>query len=153
MHTLVILGDSHVDIYKYSNINAYFNVKNIIHTDSLDVERNGKFTPYLMNTIGDRGEHYLAHHINTIEIADYIMYIFGEPDVRIHLHKQITVLDRDEDEVITTLVSKYVSKLITITPVQSRIIIRYVLPQREHSMYGTAYIPVGAIEDRVRYNV
>lgn len=60
-------------------------------------------------------------------------------------------MNRDEDEVITMLVNKYINKLITITPVQSIIIIRYVLPQREHSMYGTAYIPVGAIEDRVRY--
>lgn len=77
MHTLVILGDSHVDIYKYSNINKYFNVKDIIHTDARDVERNGKFTLYLMNTIGDRGEQYLTHHIITHGINDYIMYIFG----------------------------------------------------------------------------
>ena len=149
--TLLILGDSHQTIYKYSNINLYFIVQSIIQTDSFDIERNGKFIPYLMNTIGDIGEKYLTHHIDAHENTEYIMYIFGEPDVRIHLHKQINILGRNEDDVISTLVHKYVNKLLNITPKQTRIIIRYVLPQREYSMYGTTYIPVGDIEDRVRY--
>ena len=149
--TLLILGDSHTEVYKHSKIKEYFTINDIIHTDARDAERNGNYAPYLMNTIGDRGEQYLDEHIITFGINEYIMYIFGEPDVRIHFHKQISTLGRDEDEVIATLVSKYVNKLITITPKKSRIIIRYVIPQREYSMYGTTYVPVGTIEDRVRY--
>jgi hypothetical protein len=41
--------------------------------------------------------------------------------------------------------------LINITPKNIKIIIRYILPQREFSMFGTNYIPWGEIIDRVRY--
>lgn len=78
------------------------------------------------------------------------MFIFGEPDVIIHIDKQINVHERNEDEVIKTLARKYINKLIEITPRHIKIIIRYILPQREHSMYGE-YVPVGSLSCRVRY--
>jgi hypothetical protein len=57
-----------------------------------------------MNTITDKGEFYLHHHIDKYKnTKEYIMYIFGEPDVRIHFHKQINIVKRNEDEVIETL--------------------------------------------------
>lgn len=148
--TIVIIGDSHVSIYSISKISTFFNVLKIIHSDSEDVTRFGKFTPYLMNTISNKGEFYLQHHIDKYQNANYIMYIFGEPDVRIHFDKQINLLNRNEDEVIETLCKNYIKKLIDITPKNIKIIVRYLLPQRIHSMYGD-YVPRGNINDRVRY--
>jgi hypothetical protein len=150
-HTLLILGDSHVNIYKMCNLPKFFNCVNIIHTDSEDMNRNGKFIPYLMNTISVSGEIYLKHHIEQYKNVDYMMFIFGEPDVRIHFDKQINILNRQEDEVIETLCKNYIAKLIEIVPPNIKIIIRYILPQRVYSMFGSIYTPKGGIVDRVRY--
>ena len=109
---LVIIGDSHVNIYKSSSeIKNKFDVMRIIHSDCEDVTRNGMFLPYLMNTIGDKGDSLIKHHLDKHSNADYIMFIFGEPDIRIHMHKQIQIINRDEDEVIQTLALKFVNKI------------------------------------------
>jgi hypothetical protein len=52
----------------------------ITQTDCEDVNRNGKFIPYLMNTISNKGEIYLTHHINQYKNVNYIMFVFGEPE-------------------------------------------------------------------------
>jgi len=104
-----------------------------------------------MNTISNKGDIYLKHFIEKYSDTNYIMFIFGEPDVRIHFDKQINSLNRNEDEVIDTLAKNYINLLIKITPNNIKIIIRYILPQRIYSMYGTTYTPNGDILDRVRY--
>jgi hypothetical protein len=76
--------------------------------------------------------------------------VFGEPDVRIHFDKQINILKRNEDDVIRILVLKYINKIVDITPNNIKIVIRYVLPQRENSMFGK-WLPNGMLRDRVRY--
>lgn len=150
--TIVILGDSHVRIYYSNNIlNNIFNTVSIIHTDSEDLSRNGKFIPYLLHTISTKGEIYLNHYLEKYKDVDYMMFIFGEPDARIHIDKQINICNRDEDEVIETLSQNYINKLLNIVPKNIKIIIRYILPQRVYSMYGSIYVPVGHISDRVRY--
>ena len=150
---IVILGDSHVNIYsECSDLITEFNIIRVIHTDSEDVTRNGRFIPYLMNTIGDRGHLLLQPHIDKYKNnADYMMFVFGEPDVRIHFNKQINELGRDENEVVYNLASKYVAKLRQIVPSHIKIIVRYLLPQRRHSMFGD-WVPRGSLEERVRYN-
>jgi hypothetical protein len=149
--SILVLGDSHVNIYRISNLNNYFDILEIIHTDCEDVQRNGKYIPYLMNTISNKGEIYLSHSIEKYKNIDYIMYIFGEPDIRIHFDKQINILKRNEDEVIETLCKNYIKKLLDITPKNTKIIIKYILPQRIYSMFGSIYTPNGSINDRVRY--
>jgi len=149
---IVILGDSHVRIYNSSEIlNNVFNTVKIIHTDSEDMNRNGKFIPYLLHTISTKGEIYLDHYMEMYKDVDYMMFIFGEPDVRIHINKQINICNRNEDEVIETLCKNYINKLLNIVPKNIKIIIRYILPQRVYSMYGSIYVPVGHFSDRVRY--
>lgn len=61
MNTLLIIGDSHVGIYNHCTQSA-FNIVKIIHSDSEDVIQNGRFIPYLMNTVGERGEIYIKQH-------------------------------------------------------------------------------------------
>lgn len=143
MKSMVIIGDSHVNIY--TNKRIVFNklsVKRVIHS-------KGGALPHLMNTIGDRGDNLIQHHIDKYK-TDYIMYIFGEPDVRIHIDKQINTLNRNEDEVCHTLALKYVNKIKDITPEDTIPIIRYILPQRKWSKISS-YVPIGSFEDRLRY--
>jgi hypothetical protein len=71
--------------------------------------------------------------------------------VRIHFDKQINILNRNEDDVIDTLCKNYIKKLLEIVPNDIKIIIRYILPQRIYSMFGSIYTPNGKIYDRVRY--
>jgi len=149
---IVIIGDSHVNIYSECvDLITEFNITRVIHTDSEDVNRNGRFIPYLMNTIGDRGHLLLQHHIDKYkDNTDYMMFVFGEPDVRIHFNKQINELGRDENEVVYNVASKYVAKLRQIVPSHIKIIVRYLLPQRQHSMFGD-WVPRGSLQERVRY--
>jgi hypothetical protein len=62
---IVILGDSHVSIYK--KIHMFYSL-HIHHTDSEDILRNGKFLPYLMNTISKKGDSLLSHYISFLKI-------------------------------------------------------------------------------------
>ena len=55
------------------------------------------------------------------------MFVFGEPDIRIHFNKQINELNRDVDEVVSTLCNNYILKLLDIVPSTIKIIIRYIL--------------------------
>jgi hypothetical protein len=82
------------------------------------------------------------------------MIIFGEPDVRIYFDKQINILNRNEDEVISILCKSYINTLRNIVPSHINIIIRYILPPREYSMFGISnniYTPKGTLEERIRY--
>jgi hypothetical protein len=149
--SILILGDSHVNIYNYLDISNYFKIIKIIQTDCEDIKRNGKFIPYLMNTISNKDDVYLSHYFKKFKNIDFVLYIFGEPDIRIHFDKQINILNRNEDEVIETLCKNYIQKLLEITPINTKIVIRYILPQRIYSMFGSVYTPNGSIKDRVRY--
>jgi hypothetical protein len=94
---LVILGDSHTQIYyKCDVLYKYFDSVIIHHTEP------AKHTPFLMNSISERGDillkpwfdRYRNTHVN------YMMFVFGEPDIRIHFNKQINELKRNVDEVV-----------------------------------------------------
>ena len=150
---IVILGDSHVNIYKKLSLNKYFYFIKIHHTDSENCARTGKFIPYLMNTIGDSGNILLKSYIEYYkdQEIDYMMFIFGEPDVRIHFDKQISKLGRDEDEVIKTLCDKYIAMLKSFVPIATKIIIRYILPPTLTNNHIPAFTPRGTLEDRIRY--
>jgi len=153
MSSIAILGDSHTGIYRISNIFNYFHSVNIHHIDWEDITRNKKFMPYTMNSIASRGELILDSWLKKYEDVEYIMLIFGEPDIRIHFYKQIYELKRDPDEVVITLANNFIKKLLEIfMNTNKKIIIRYVLPQREISMYGCCnniYVPRGLLSDRV----
>ena len=117
-----------------------------------DTPRAEVFKPYLMYIIGQIGDILLKPYMEQYKKDEhiYVMFVYGEPDVRIHFDKQINTLKRDEDEVINTLCENYIDQLVKICPPNVTIIIRYLLPQRENSMYGE-YVPQGTLIDRIRY--
>lgn len=150
---IAILGDSHASIYGQTHLSQHFDKCCVHQTDADDVERNGKYMPYLMNTLAQNADSLMGHYFQRYSDADYIMFVFGEPDVRIHFNKQINIMHRSEDEVIETLCKIYINKLVSCVP-KEKIIIRYILPQRKFSMFGICnnqYVPQGTLEDRVRY--
>ncbi len=148
---LYILGDSHVNIYRISNINKYFNCS-IHHTDCEYSSRIGQFKPFLMNTITNKGKEFLSCYINNIKNS-FIMFIFGEPDVRIHIHKQINLYNRNEEEIIDTLSKNYVNFIIEICKLcDSTPIIRYILPPVDKDFWEIEIFKAnGTIDERVRY--
>jgi hypothetical protein len=105
-----------------------------------------------MNSIAQRGEIMLKPWMDKIRNTNckFIMFVFGEPDIRIHFNKQINGLNRTIDEVIETLCGQYILKLLEIVPTDIKIIIRYLLPQREFSMFGE-YVPRGSLSDRITW--
>jgi hypothetical protein len=136
----------------------YFSSVVTHHTDWEDITRAGKFTPFIMNSISQRGDVLLKPWFDKYRNTDvkYIMFVFGEPDIRIHFNKQINELKRDVDEVVSTLSNNYVMKLLEIVPSDIKIIVRYILPQRERSMFNVArnqYIPHGSLADRVSWTL
>lgn len=156
--SLVILGDSHTQIYHQTDyLKTKFNNIYIHFIDNENAGRTGTYSPYLMNTLSNTGDIILQDYFIKYNSVNYMMFVVGEPDVRIHFNKQINILGRDEDEVINTLCTKYIIKLEEIRNKYlptTRIIIRYILPSREHSYFnasGVDYIPQGKLEDRVRY--
>lgn len=77
-----------------------------------------------MHSIATRGNKILDKYISEYSHYDYMMFVFGEPDVRIHFDKQINIIKRDEEEVINTLCTLYINSL------------RDIVPPREYSMFG-----------------
>lgn len=148
--SIYILGDSHTGIYADAlHLKKYFSDVIINYTGP-----DTQYCPYLMNSIAERGEILLKPYLEKCINSSYIMFVFGEPDVRIHFDKQINELKREEDEVINVLCNKYIKKLIDIVPKNVKIIIRYIIPQRKFSMFGilgSKFIPRGTFTDRVRW--
>lgn len=154
---LHIVGDSHIDIYGYF---THPNYAVMFHSAYM------KNMPYCMNKIGREGLTNLKLDFESIGAneGDCVLYVLGEPDCRIHIYRQIMERNRSEDEVIDTLAKSFVDgikqeleKHVNIT-----VIVRFVLPPREHSFFpGLAlyehltvnggFIPLGTLEDRVRY--
>ncbi len=151
--SLFIFGDSHVDIYRYSNIHKYYSNTSIHHTDCENATRTGLFMPYLMNTIANRGDQLLGIYFDKITSGDHVMFIFGEPDCRIHINKQIVQYGRQEDEVIDTLARQYIHMILHITrSTSTHGIVRYVMPPAENEVWSNpTYKPHGSITERVRY--
>jgi hypothetical protein len=105
-----------------------------------------------MNTIANKGKEVLNFYINYIKNS-YILFIFGEPDVRIHIHRQINHYSRDEDEIIDTLAKNYVNSVIEICKLCNSIpIIRYIIPPVDREFWEIEIFKAnGSIEERVRY--
>jgi len=110
---LLILGDSHLCIYNHKHIfDNIFQEITIHQCDSDNYQRVGQFKPYLLYTIANKGDILLRDYIQKYSDYNFIMLVFGEHDVRIHFHKQINILHRDENEVITTLCKSFIKNYV-----------------------------------------
>jgi hypothetical protein len=106
-----------------------------------------------MNSIAHRGTELLQPYISIIPPQSHIMFVFGEPDCRIHIHKQIHQCGRSEDEVLETLARNYVHMVKHICSLTNCTgIIRYVLPPIDKAVWNNPlYTPHGTIMERVNY--
>ena len=102
-----------------------------------------------MYTFGLRGCE--KKNFEGVEKGNYLVFCFGEIDVRCHIHNQIHLRGRREEEIIFSLVEGYIRK---IKEYEAKYKIRPVVfgvtpPVRELTVDG--YPSVGPFEDRVRY--
>lgn len=137
-----VFGDSHSDIYKNSGVSLAF-------TNVLRYENEN--APYTMFRIGDPKDSLLKELFVAKE--SNLVFVFGEPDVRVHFQRQIDFYHRDEDEIVDTLCRNYITRLVTIFP-EKALFIRFVIPPRKYSLFelwGKLYVPNGTLEDRIRY--
>jgi hypothetical protein len=102
-----------------------------------------------MNTVARDGLSTVGYVRDIYPNADKYMAVFGEPDVRIHMYKQLTEYGRKLDEVVTTLATSYIKTLVSIFDASS-LVVRYILPPRSYSMFGI-YVPRGTLQERVMY--
>lgn len=144
VHTI---GDSHCDFTfrGEGEVIFYPSEKGIIQVP-LATHFVGSQTMY---SFGKRGcdEKYFAE----IERGDYLVFCFGEIDVRCHIDKQVTKEKRELNEILSTLVGSYflqikkIAKRYQVTPV----IFGITPPVKELTVDG--HPSVGSAENRVMY--
>jgi hypothetical protein len=150
MPSLAIIGDSHANIYERmlpcTVINGLQLDTKVFHTDSFATQKYDQVVPHLMHTIGMQGDTILRPYTN----ADYVLLVYGEPDIRMHVHGQI-LKGRTESDVLTTLAENYIKQAARIDSCK-HVFIRYILPPRRVSSFCNGlFVPQGSFEDRVRY--
>ena len=144
MQTLAVIGDSHGGTLCCAGNVSYIN--------------GG---PTLMHTIGDINKPWIVDLPRNLIASGELSrdwkwcFCFGEIDIRCHVHKQVYTFNRQEDEVINTLVTKYIDRLLT---VHNDIAVMSVVPPINLEDPGfnkinenLQYPFVGTSQDRNRY--
>lgn len=117
--------------------------------------------PTLMHTIGDIKKPWAddlpRQLIERNELSRDWKWVFGfgEIDIRCHVHKQIHTHNRQEDEVISTLVTKYIDRIITL---HNNLAVMSVVPpinvdsnEFSKDIKNSQWPFIGTSEDRSRY--
>ena len=132
--TIHVFGDSHADNYN--------------HIEILGVE----LKVWQKSTTIYNFVHQIADEIDfsVIKDDDIVLFVFGEIDIRFRIHQQIEK-GRTVDEVVDSLISEYIQKIMSIT--QNAVIV-LPIPQtyRNIDPIDNPEFPVlGSVENRVRY--
>ena len=121
-----IFGDSHSSIYKYLPEITVHNVGPVtMHRVGRDGVRSATRRCGPQTKVGQERELALgvqlcaasdrngsAFQKHGIKNGDFVVFVFGEIDVRNHIGKQIDSLNRNEDEVLKTLAVNYLQKIL-----------------------------------------
>lgn len=85
--------------------------------------------------------------------GEWLIFVVGEIDVRCHIDRQIKEKNRDEQEVISTLVDNYVRALVEYSKESGVLIgVRGIIPPLEHGNHQCQQFPIkGDYIDRLRY--
>lgn len=102
MPTLLTIGDSH-------SSDTFRN----IHLDMVHIDKRpiGGITMHRVGRDMMSFTDLCAHLVD----GDYVLFCFGEIDIRCHVHRQVCVLGHDIDEVTSTLVKNYFKAISTCT--------------------------------------
>lgn len=137
-------------IYIYGDSHANFNFKNL----NLP-HKNYYHNSITMHRIG-RDNNIINFNRRQIKEKDTIVLVYGEVDCRCHIHRQIK-LGKEEDAVISELVSNYFRTIQNNVPLQTKVIIVGVVPPTYKPNEETREDPnnmfpiIGTNEERVRY--
>ncbi len=116
--------------------------------------------PITMHRVGKNGieENFEGYYIPRGEVERTGLWVlaFGEIDCRCHIWNQININDRDEDEVIETLVTKYFESIKNCKHNEIAIMsvvpaIKYHTGDYDHSRFQEQYPVIGLDSDRLRY--
>jgi hypothetical protein len=142
------IGDSHC-AFSFRDIEEeyilYFRGEDILKVP-FEIHYLGSKTMYSFGKKGVAEENY-----HGIGLGEYLVFCFGEIDVRCHIYNQIHLHHRKLEEVITSLVDAYISR---IKEVEAKygifpVIFGVIPPVRELIVEG--YPSVGPYQDRVEY--
>lgn len=117
-----------------------------------------------MHRIGRDG---LQDRLRSISLnsADILLVVIGEVDIRCHIYRQIHDNNRDEEEILDTLASKFILRLVELkTTTNCNIIVRGVVPPLPNGDHPdihsqkpedlTYIYPIrGLIDDRSRWRI
>jgi len=138
-------------IYIYGDSHANFNFKNL----NLP-HKNYYHNSITMHRIG-RDNIIINFNRNQIKEKDTIVLVYGEVDCRCHIHRQIK-LGKEEDEVISELVSSYFRTIQNNVSLHTKVIIVGIVPPTYKPIEETSdddqtrILPIiGTNEERVRY--
>ncbi len=130
-----IIGESHAGLYDFFGP---------IYLDSTTMHR-----------IGRDGVHEIlvAFGSRFPNAGDWLIFVVGEVDCRCHIDRQIKEQGREEDEVICTLATNYVSALVKYQKESHvRVGVRGVVPPLEFGNHHCDRFPIkGEFKDRLRY--
>lgn len=110
-----------------------------------------------MHRVGRDGVHKLIVDFGSRfpNSGDWLIFVVGEVDCRCHIDRQIKEHGRDEHEVISTLVTKYINALVQYRKDSGVYVgVRGVVPPLEYGIHTCTKAPIrGAYKDRLRYRL
>ncbi len=132
--SIYVIGESHSDVYASAGMNRFY----IPACTMYRICRDG------ISSVFDKT---ILHTDKT----NVLVVVFGEIDLRCHVYKQIQA-GRDEDEVIRTLASRYISTIVDWKE-SCNIIVRGVVPPLPGGLHRDNNFPIrGELHDRKRWH-
>lgn len=144
-----ILGDSHAYFcFNNSGSNATHDERSVFAGVPWFIHWLGSRTMYRVGRDGLKGLDITGYNIHENDIA---VFLFGEVDVRCHIGKQRDEKGRKEEEVIDTLVHKYI-QTITANKLQYKsltCVVASIVPPSDQN-FNSSYPYYGVLNERVR---
>lgn len=164
-----VFGDSHSRLYASKHMTDY--ICNVYYVGAITMFRIGR-DGLLIDDLKQISKNWYAEYIpnakpqykhlkypsnDTIQPGDYVIFVFGEIDVRNHLLKQRDRQHRPINELVTDLAAAYVSVILQnkVTYPNTHLGIQSIIPpiSRQHVKdLSEEYPDYGTIEERIVIN-
>jgi len=164
--TIHAIGDSHC-AFCFTNCRTWAEFCAQTSERSNFVFSNGRdemLVPFTINWLGPRTMHRVGRdgiskndfRFN-VQKGDFLVFVFGEIDIRVHIGRQVYKLGRDQNEVIDTLVKNYIQKVLAAQSMFScKAIVYAVIPPNNtcFNLDGSPsdpFLPSVSLEERVKF--
>jgi len=144
-----IIGDSHAYFcFNNSGSNATHDERSVFAGVPWFIHWLGSRTMYRVGRDGLKGLDITSYNIHENDIA---VFLFGEVDVRCHIGKQRDEKGRKEEEVIDTLVNKYIQVINSNRKKCNQLtcVVASIVPPSDQN-FNSSYPCYGVLNERVR---